>query len=121
MFDISGVKAIYADPQMSSGARIQLENGNDTFIGSIYPTYSTNAADVDGGAGNDTLQGGNGNDTLNGGAGADLMTGVTGNDTFYVDDIGDVVVEISGGGTDTVITTLATYTCRIPEGDMAVF
>ena len=53
-------------------------------------------------AGNDTLFGGNGNDTLNGGTGADRMLGGTGtgNDTFYVDNTGDQVVEYTNQGTD---------------------
>ncbi|NJO32016.1 MAG: hypothetical protein HC869_01655 [Rhodospirillales bacterium] len=53
-------------------------------------------------AGNDTLLGGDGNDTLDGGAGTDSMTGGTGNDTYIVDATTDLVVEVSGGGTDTV-------------------
>jgi Ca2+-binding RTX toxin-like protein len=65
---------------------------------------------LNGGAGNDTLYGGDGNDTLNGGSGNDLMYGGTGNDTYIVDDSGDMVVEYSGEGTDTVKTSLASYT-----------
>jgi Ca2+-binding RTX toxin-like protein len=49
---------------------------------------------------NDSLYGGNGNDLLNGGLGADLMVGGAGNDTYLVDDIGDVVRELSVGGFD---------------------
>ncbi len=63
-----------------------------------------------GGAGDDTLDGGAGNDVLRGGLGADVMTGGTGNDTYGVDDVGDVVVELAGGGTDLVNTILSSYT-----------
>ena len=63
-----------------------------------------------GSAGDDHLVGGAGNDVLAGGFGADAMEGGTGNDTFVVDDAGDTVVEAARGGTDTVQTTLATYT-----------
>lgn len=55
-----------------------------------------------GGSGNDRLYGGTGNDLLNGGYGSDRMEGGTGNDTYYVGSSGDVVVEASGAGTDTV-------------------
>ena len=56
------------------------------------------------------MLGGIGNDTLNGGAGTDSMEGGTGNDTFIVDDALDAVVELVGGGTDQVSTTLSSYT-----------
>jgi Ca2+-binding RTX toxin-like protein len=59
---------------------------------------------------NDTLTGNSGANVLNGGAGADTMIGGAGNDTYIVDDPGDVVIEAANGGTDTVETTLASYT-----------
>ena len=52
--------------------------------------------------GADTLVGGAGLDKLTGGLGADLMIGGLGDDTYYVDDPGDVVVEAAGEGTDLV-------------------
>jgi trimeric autotransporter adhesin len=60
-----------------------------------------------GGTGNDTLNGGDGNDTLDGGAGTDSMTGGQGNDTFIVDAATDVIVELAGGGTDLVQTSVS--------------
>jgi serralysin len=64
---------------------------------------------LSGGAGNDTLIGGLGNDSLNGGGGSDSMVGGAGNDTYYVDSARDSVTEQAGEGTDTVLTSLATY------------
>ena len=61
---------------------------------------------LDGGAGDDILSGGDGNDILKGGSGADAMTGGSGNDTYYVDDGGDAVTELSGEGTDIVMSTI---------------
>ncbi|HKD28759.1 MAG TPA: peroxidase family protein [Xanthobacteraceae bacterium] len=60
--------------------------------------------------GDDTLIGGLGNDTLNGGTGADKMLGGAGDDTYIVDNVGDTVIENLNQGTDTVQTSLNTYT-----------
>jgi Ca2+-binding RTX toxin-like protein len=48
-----------------------------------------------GNIGNDVLEGLDGNDSLDGKESADLMNGGTGNDIYYVDNINDVVTEIS--------------------------
>ncbi len=52
--------------------------------------------------GNDTIEGGDGNDWLEGGPGVDTMTGGAGNDTYFVDDMGDQVIEQAGEGSDEV-------------------
>ncbi|WP_341798259.1 MULTISPECIES: peroxidase family protein [unclassified Pseudomonas] len=58
------------------------------------------------------MNGGAGNDLLNGGAGVDRMVGGLGNDIYVVDNVGDVLIEAAGAGTDSVRTTLASYTLR---------
>ena len=65
---------------------------------------------LSGAAGNDTLVSGGGNDTLDGGTGNDAMTGGTGNDIYVVDSATDTISELLGEGTDTVQTTLASFT-----------
>ena len=46
---------------------------------------------------------------LDGGAGDDTMIGGLGNDTYMVDNVGDVVIENASEGTDTVLASI-TYT-----------
>ena len=55
---------------------------------------------------NNTLTGGAGNDTLDGGLGNDTMLGGAGNDTYVVNAATDVVTEITGEGTDTVLSAV---------------
>jgi Ca2+-binding RTX toxin-like protein len=50
------------------------------------------------------IEGGTGADKLTGGAGADTLVGKSGSDSYYIDGI-DVIVEQSGGGTDTVFVS----------------
>ena len=64
---------------------------------------------VHGGAYADLLRGAAGNDWLDGGGGADELIGNQGDDVYIVDNSGDIVTELAGEGTDTILTALNTY------------
>ena len=70
-------------------------------------------ADITGTAANDVLVGTNDDDTLNGLLGADKMAGGDGNDTYFVDQAGDVVTELNDKGLyDRVVTRDLHDPCR---------
>ncbi|CAI8893376.1 serralysin [Pseudomonas jessenii] len=94
--------------------------GNDTVWTSLASyTLGANVENLFfGGSGNfagtgnvlgNTIAGGAGNDVLIGGAGADTMAGGAGSDIYEATDLGDVVIELAGAGSDTVWTSLSSY------------
>ncbi|MGX5726797.1 calcium-binding protein [Metapseudomonas otitidis] len=97
--------------------------GNDTLVGSDFSDTLDGGQGDDlldgrggndlliGGAGNDTLYGGAGDDTLNGGDGDDWLdggqgynqlSGGQGNDTYVLGEGYSAILEVAGGGIDTV-------------------
>jgi Ca2+-binding RTX toxin-like protein len=58
-------------------------------------------------ADDDTLTGDTDNDILDGGEGNDTLIGGWGDDTYVIDSVGDVVIENSGEGTDTVQSSVS--------------
>jgi VCBS repeat-containing protein len=79
--------------------------GNDTLLG------DNNDNVIIGGAGGDYLAGLGGNDTLDGGLGdPNALQGGTGDDTYIIDMAGNTLIEFANEGTDTVRTSLTSFT-----------
>nr|WP_283825364.1 calcium-binding protein [Bradyrhizobium diazoefficiens] len=95
-FDMSGLKAID-------------DIENLTLTGAVAINGTGNALDnvITGNSAANVLIGNAGNDTLDGGAGADIMKGGVGNDTYVVDNAGDVVDETGGNGADLVKSSVS--------------
>jgi Ca2+-binding RTX toxin-like protein len=87
--------------------------GNDILFGGLGDDVITGGSGTGtnlliGDAGNDTLIGGDGADALDGGSGIDHMTGALGGDSYYVDNVDDVVNEINPNeGRDRIFTTVS--------------
>ena len=78
------------------------------YIENVTLTGTANIKAVGNGEANHLI-GNDGNNLLNGIQGADTMEGGLGNDTYYVENTGDVVIEGVNAGTD-VINSAVTYT-----------
>jgi Ca2+-binding RTX toxin-like protein len=100
----------------SGGTTTTIVNGT---TGSDILTSTAIGAIINGIGGADTLTAGAANQILDGGAGADILndngqTGITlagsaGNDTFIVSSPGTVITELAGNGTDTIQTSLSSF------------
>lgn len=70
--------------------RVVGTDAGETIVGGARDDF------IYGRGGRDTLRGRDGNDTLDGGTSNDRLEGGAGNDTYFVDNLGDVLVETSG-------------------------
>jgi Ca2+-binding RTX toxin-like protein len=82
---------------------------------------------LNGGGGDDLLFGGDGGDRIDGGTGADILLGGRGNDLYVVDRDDDILIELAGGGHDSIEVNGGGYTMpygvedlRLVAGEWAV-
>lgn len=85
---------------LSENVEVLVFAGEGTFTG------TGNAAD-------NTIIGGSSSDQLSGETGSDTLIGGGGNDTYIVDTPSDIILELEGEGTDTVVANVENYTLSI--------
>ena len=88
-----GAFTLYSDAPIAAG---------DVIAVPIDRAYGVNAVSIFGTGGTDRITGNANDNNINGHEGADIMSGGVGNDQYDVDNAGDVVIEASLSGNDSV-------------------
>src|SRR5450830_1586280 len=104
-----GVKVV----ELANGGSDTVQSDRGHILGqNVEALVLTGNAAIDGtgNALNNTITGNAADNTLDGGVGKDTLAGGAGDDFYVIDNAGDVVIELAGGGNDAVRTTLASYT-----------
>jgi Ca2+-binding RTX toxin-like protein len=133
-----GIDTVYSNHDIVLGAGVEqvvlvvgattATGGSDNNIFHTYATggataaYGNDGADVFyGGAYNDTFDGGNGVDYLFGYGGANTLIGGADTDIYYLESGLDIVIELVGGGFDTIYTKATTTTIGANVDQMILY
>ncbi|MGW8168459.1 MAG: hypothetical protein ACWGHH_00360 [Sulfurovaceae bacterium] len=95
----------YASSAKGVSVNLSIISSQDTVGGGIDTIVGIE--NITGSKYNDTLIGNNENNIINGGLGADSMTGGVGDDTYYVDNVSDIVAENVNEGYDGVSSSIS--------------
>jgi Ca2+-binding RTX toxin-like protein len=93
-----------------SGVSYALSSGSEVEVLRTTDAAGTAAINLTGNEFKQTLLGNAGANTLDGKGAADTMRGLEGNDIYRVDDAGDRVLEVAGGGTSDKVLASVSYT-----------
>ncbi|MDP2206520.1 MAG: type I secretion C-terminal target domain-containing protein [Alphaproteobacteria bacterium] len=91
-----GIDTVYSTMTYTLGEHLE----NLRLLGEAHINATGNAA-------NNAIYGNDGNNIINGGGGIDRMQGGLGNDTYYVDNAGDSIIEFADEGIDTVYSSVS--------------
>jgi Ca2+-binding RTX toxin-like protein len=108
---------IYIVNSVNDSILEQSNEGYDRVISSVNTILNANIEELrllegssihgTGNAANNKIIGNNSNNILDGVTGVDTMMGAGGDDTYYVDNVDDVVIELANEGNDTVQSTIS--------------
>jgi Ca2+-binding RTX toxin-like protein len=93
--------------RLFAGASYKLAESVEVELMSTTNHGGTAAINLTGNGLVNTIYGNAGANILNGGAGADTLVGWAGNDSFYVDNVGDRIMEAAGEGSDRVFASVS--------------